>query len=78
MKQTLIFISLDSSSVKQLSYADTHPMYTSESYPNFYRVVPSESAFNPARLAIIKHFNWTRVGTFYQNAPRYSLVSIIS
>lgn len=60
----------------QLSYADTHPMYTSESYPNFYRVVPSESAFNPARLKLIQHFNWTRVGTFYQNAPRYSLVRI--
>ena len=57
----------------QLSYADTHPMYTTESYPNFFRVVPSESAFNPARLSLIKHFNWTRVGTIYQNAPRYSL-----
>jgi gamma-aminobutyric acid type B receptor len=57
----------------QLSYADTHPMYTTESYPNFFRVVPSESAFNPARLALIKHFNWTRVGTIYQNSPRYSL-----
>jgi len=48
-------------------------MYTSESYPNFFRVVPSESAFNPARLALIKNFNWTRVGTIYQNSPRYSL-----
>ena len=57
----------------QLSYADTHPMYTAESYPNFFRVVPSESAFNPARLALMKNFNWTRVGTIYQNSPRYSL-----
>lgn len=58
---------------EQLSYADTHPMYTSESYPNFFRVVPSESAFNPARLALVRNFNWTRVGTIYQNSRRYSL-----
>ncbi|XP_015786384.1 gamma-aminobutyric acid type B receptor subunit 2-like isoform X2 [Tetranychus urticae] len=57
----------------QLSYADTHPMYTSESYPNFYRVVPSEAAFNPARLALLQRFNWTKVGTLYENHPRYSL-----
>lgn len=48
-------------------------MYTSESYPNFFRVVPSESAFNPARLAFVRNFNWTRVGTIYQNSRRYSL-----
>lgn len=64
--------------VEQLSYADTHPMYTAESYPNFFRVVPSEAAFNPARVALFKHFNWTRVGTIYQNSPRYSLVSSCS
>jgi gamma-aminobutyric acid type B receptor len=48
-------------------------MYTSESYPNFFRVVPSESAFNAARLAFVRKYNWTRVGTIYQNNGRYSL-----
>lgn len=48
-------------------------MYTSESFPNFFRVVPSESAFNPARVSLMQTFNWTRVGTIYQNLPRYSL-----
>ncbi|XP_022257647.1 gamma-aminobutyric acid type B receptor subunit 2-like, partial [Limulus polyphemus] len=57
----------------QLTYADTHPMYTMENYPNFFRVVPSEAAFNPARVALLQHFNWTRVGTLYQNSPRYAL-----
>ncbi|XP_076371386.1 gamma-aminobutyric acid type B receptor subunit 2-like isoform X2 [Tachypleus tridentatus] len=57
----------------QLTYADTHPMYTVENYPNFFRVVPSEAAFNPARVALLQHFNWTRVGTLYQNSPRYAL-----
>ncbi|XP_022236333.1 gamma-aminobutyric acid type B receptor subunit 2-like, partial [Limulus polyphemus] len=56
-----------------LTYADTHPMYTMENYPNFFRVVPSETAFNPARVALLQHFNWTRVGTLYQNSPRYAL-----
>ncbi|XP_073977226.1 gamma-aminobutyric acid type B receptor subunit 2 isoform X2 [Rhodnius prolixus] len=57
----------------QLSYADTHPMFTSVHFPNFYRVVPSENAFNAPRLKLMQHFNWTRVGTIYQNEPRYSL-----
>ncbi|XP_064477147.1 gamma-aminobutyric acid type B receptor subunit 2-like isoform X2 [Ornithodoros turicata] len=57
----------------QLTYADTHPMYTLENYPNFFRVVPSESVFNPGRLALLKYFNWKRVGTLYQTSPRYSL-----
>ncbi|XP_055905099.1 gamma-aminobutyric acid type B receptor subunit 2 isoform X1 [Eupeodes corollae] len=57
----------------QLSYADTHPMFTKDAFPNFFRVVPSENAFNAPRLALLKEFNWTRVGTIYQNEPRYSL-----
>lgn len=61
--------------VFQLSYADTHPMFTSENFPNFFRVVPSENAFNAPRVALLTHFNWTRVGTMYQNEPRYALVS---
>lgn len=57
----------------QLSYADTHPMFTRDAFPNFFRVVPSENAFNAPRMAVLKHFNWTRIGTIYQNEPRYSL-----
>ncbi|KAJ3651049.1 hypothetical protein Zmor_017112 [Zophobas morio] len=57
----------------QLSYADTHPMFTKDSFPNFFRIVPSENAFNSPRLSLLKEFNWTRVSTIYQNEPRYSL-----
>ncbi|XP_035901964.1 gamma-aminobutyric acid type B receptor subunit 2 isoform X2 [Anopheles stephensi] len=57
----------------QLSYADTHPMFTKDAFPNFFRVVPSENAFNAPRLALLKEFNWTRIGTIYQNEPRFSL-----
>lgn len=59
----------------QLSYADTHPMFTRKSYPNFFRIVPSENAFNAPRVELLKAFNWTRVGTLYQNEPRFALVS---
>ncbi|XP_063370151.1 gamma-aminobutyric acid type B receptor subunit 2 [Cydia amplana] len=57
----------------QLSYADTHPMFTREAFPNFFRIVPSENAFNMPRIRLLQHFNWTRVGTIYQNEPRYAL-----
>nr|XP_032524800.1 gamma-aminobutyric acid type B receptor subunit 2 isoform X3 [Danaus plexippus plexippus] len=57
----------------QLSYADTHPMFTKEAFPNFFRIVPSENAFNMPRIRLLEHFNWTRVGTIYQNEPRYAL-----
>ena len=60
---------------RQLSYADTHPMFTRKSYPNFFRIVPSENAFNAPRVKLLQAFNWTRVGTLYQNEPRFALVS---
>lgn len=63
--------------LSQISYADTDPIYTIENYPNFFRVVPSENALSLARIPFIRHFNWTRVGTIYQNLPRYSLVSSV-
>lgn len=51
-------------------------MFSNTDFPNFFRVVPSENAFNAPRLALLRHFNWTRVGTIYQNEPRYALVSL--
>lgn len=61
--------------VLQLSYADTDPIFTSASFPNFFRMVPNENAFNAPRIKLLQYFNWTRVGTIYQNEPRFSLVS---
>ncbi|GAB6023912.1 Metabotropic GABA-B receptor subtype 2, isoform C [Chamberlinius hualienensis] len=59
--------------LNQLSYADTHPMFTMDSYPNLFRMVPSETGFNPPRVYLLKHYNWTWVGTLYQMDPRYAL-----
>lgn len=50
-------------------------MFTRKSYPNFFRIVPSENAFNAPRVKLLQAFNWTRVGTLYQNEPRFALVS---
>ncbi|XP_035828588.1 gamma-aminobutyric acid type B receptor subunit 2-like [Aplysia californica] len=53
----------------KLSYADTNPMLSDrDKFPNFYRTVPSDSDFNPARLALLRHFNWTTVATLFQDA----------
>ncbi|XP_033752065.1 LOW QUALITY PROTEIN: gamma-aminobutyric acid type B receptor subunit 2-like [Pecten maximus] len=52
----------------QLSYADTDPKLSDRStYSNFFRTVPSDTDFNPAMIAILRYFNWTRVGTIFQD-----------
>ena len=67
-----------SSFIFQLTYADTHPMFTEKSFPHFFRVVPSDNEFNPPRLSIMRYYDWTRVGTLYQNEAKYALVKPIS
>lgn len=63
----------------QLSYADTHPKFSEiEKYPNFFRTVPSETQFNPARRRLLERFNWTIVGIIKQDEPLYSLVSSVN
>ena len=51
-------------------------MFTEESYPHFFRIVQSENEYNPPRLSLLKYFNWTRVGTLYQNLAKYTLVIV--
>ena len=56
---------------RQLSYGDTDPVLSDrDKYPNFFRIVPSDSDFNPARLALLRYFNWSIVGTLFQDASR--------
>ncbi|XP_070566244.1 gamma-aminobutyric acid type B receptor subunit 2-like [Ptychodera flava] len=58
----------------QLSYANTEPFLSErEKYPTFFRTVPSETDFNPAKLKLLDHFNWTRVATIHQDTPRFSM-----
>lgn len=65
----------------QLSYADTNPLLSDRStFPYFFRTVPSDSDFNPARIQLLRQFNWTRVGTLFQDAShgssRFAYVSL--
>ncbi|XP_063854225.1 gamma-aminobutyric acid type B receptor subunit 2-like isoform X1 [Scylla paramamosain] len=59
--------------IVQLSYADTHPMFNAIKYPNFFRMVPSDREFNHPRVHLLQRYNWTRVGTLFQNEPRHAL-----
>ncbi|ELT87875.1 hypothetical protein CAPTEDRAFT_222380 [Capitella teleta] len=53
----------------QLSYGDTDPLLSNrKTYPNFFRTVPSDCDHIPARLAILKAFDWSHVGTIFQDA----------
>ncbi|GMR48968.1 hypothetical protein PMAYCL1PPCAC_19163, partial [Pristionchus mayeri] len=57
--------------IVQLSYAETHPKFSSadaqELYPSFFRVVPSYRNSNEAKVQLIKQFNWTKVATIKQS-----------
>ncbi|XP_070566247.1 gamma-aminobutyric acid type B receptor subunit 2-like isoform X2 [Ptychodera flava] len=58
----------------QMSYANTEPFLSErEKYPTFFRTVPSEADFNPAKLKLLDHFNWTRVATIHQDTPNFSI-----
>nr|XP_006824736.1 PREDICTED: gamma-aminobutyric acid type B receptor subunit 2-like [Saccoglossus kowalevskii] len=58
----------------QLSYANTEPFLSErEKYPTFFRTVPSEADFNPAKLKLLEYFNWTHVATIHQDTPRFSI-----
>ncbi|XP_006813975.1 gamma-aminobutyric acid type B receptor subunit 2-like [Saccoglossus kowalevskii] len=58
----------------QLSYANTEPFLSErEKYPTFFRTVPSEADFNPAKLKLLEYYNWTRVATIHQDTPRFSM-----
>ena len=57
----------------QVSYGDTNPILSDRTkYPNFYRTVPSDADFNLARIRLLQHYGWTRVGTLFQDASSRS------
>jgi len=57
----------------QVSYGDTNPILSDrKKYPNFYRTVPSDADFNLARIRLLQHYGWTRVGTLFQDASSRS------
>ena len=59
----------------QLSYSSASPALSDKTkYKRFFRVFPPESSFNPAKFALLKEFNWERVGTLHEAQEIFSLV----
>ncbi len=50
-------------------------MFNDKGYPHFFRIIPSENEYNAPRLSVLKYFNWTIVGTIYQNEAHYALAN---
>ncbi|XP_070535176.1 gamma-aminobutyric acid type B receptor subunit 2-like [Ptychodera flava] len=60
----------------QISYAASSPELSDKSkYPLFLRTMQSEAKQNAARIAIMKHFEWTHVATLYQNEKFFGMVN---
>ncbi|XP_070566216.1 gamma-aminobutyric acid type B receptor subunit 2-like [Ptychodera flava] len=58
----------------QISFANKEPFLSErEKYPTFFRTVPSEADFNPAKLKLLEYFNWTRIASIHQNTPTFEL-----
>ena len=47
-------------------------------YPNFFRTVPSMDTLNSARLTLLYHFQWYRIGILGSSQKVYNYVSFIS
>ncbi|CAH1249663.1 GABBR2 [Branchiostoma lanceolatum] len=72
---SLISMSAPYWDLTQLSYDVTSPEFSDrEKYPTFFRTVPSDLDFNPARVRLLRHFNWTRVATLYHDETNLAIV----
>ena len=51
----------------QISYSSTSPeLSVKKNYPHFYRTIPDDTSFNAPRIALLKTFEWSHVGTIFQ------------
>lgn len=54
-------------SFSQISYSSTSPELSSKkNYPHFYRTIPDDASFNAPRIALLRAFKWSHVGTIFQ------------
>ncbi|KAI7806353.1 putative gamma-aminobutyric acid type B receptor subunit 2-like [Triplophysa rosa] len=67
--------SLEAWNLVQLSFAVTAPSLANKRrFPNFFRMVPSDSAVNLALVRFLKQYGWSRVGTLTQNDQKFTEV----
>ena len=60
----------------QVSYSAGSPRLSDRTrYPNFFRMNSEETNFNEAIVALLKHFNWSRVAVVKQDEGIFNDVS---
>jgi len=66
---------LSMTKVPQISYGNSDSVFDDNyEHPNLFRILPSESQFNAARLKLLVELGWVKgLGTLYQNTPTYSI-----
>lgn len=70
---SIIAQSLEAWNLVQLSFAVTAPSLANKRrFPNFFRMVPSDSAVNLALVRFLRQYGWSRVGTLTQNEQKFT------
>ncbi|XP_033640833.1 gamma-aminobutyric acid type B receptor subunit 1-like [Asterias rubens] len=57
----------------QISIAASPLLSNRDLFPRTFRLLPPESSFNVAKLAMFQEFDWTKVATLHQSVPLFSL-----
>lgn len=69
--------------IVKVSFGSTSPNLSDRNeFPLFFRTVPPDSSYNPARAAFLKHFGWETVAAFCESEntfllPLNNLVTIL-
>lgn len=63
--------------LQQISYSSTSPeLSDKKNYPYFYRTIPDDTSLNEPRIALLKTFKWSHVGTIFQEEDIHRTVTI--
>lgn len=63
----------------QLSYGSSSPILSDRKrFPNFFRLAGPDQKLNPAKVALLKEFDWKKVATINQALEFFSVVIILS
>ena len=61
-----------------MGYSTSSPQFSDErKFPLYFRTGTSENLENPARIAVLKKFGWSRVALLVENYDIFVLVSRI-
>ena len=65
--------------LSQVSYGSSSPALSNKKdFPRFLRLEPPENLQNPAKVAIMKLFNWRHVATIHEPVPLFSKVKLFN